>query len=161
MTRKLAALRRLSTRQWLLLIESTLFLMVAAAVIAFLPFLFAARQASGRVRRPLRDPDSQRVREIGRIIEAVARRLPFRAKCFESGLAAQWMLRRRGIAATLFYGASLKPDGALSAHVWVRAGEIDVVGCTNASDFAVLARFPEPDQPAAPSSGSKRPPLIR
>lgn len=154
-------MRRLSARQWLVLIEATSFLTVAAMAIAFLSFSTIARGARGGGRQPVAKLDGERIRELGWIVEAVARRLPFRAKCFESGLAAQWMLRRRGVAATLFYGAALQPDGALAAHVWVRAGEIDVVGCTTASDFALIARFPETDQPAPPSSGSKRPPLIR
>lgn len=157
----MTVLRSISLRQCALLTEAAFFLPIAAAAIAFLPFTTVARLASGRVRGPAKDPDQLRVRELGQTVSAVARRLPFRAKCFECGLAVQWMLRRRRIVSTLFYGAGLTSDNELSAHVWVRAGELDVVGCGNASDFAILARFPEPDRPAVPSSGRSRPPLIR
>jgi hypothetical protein len=61
---------------------------------------------------------------------------------YERGLAAQWMLRRQGIASTLFYGIARDEGRALSAHVWVRAGVFDVVGCDNSDGFAAVAQFP-------------------
>ena len=75
-----------------------------------------------------------------RAISAVSRRLPWRTLCFEQGLAAHWMLSRRQIRSTLSYGAAMRA-GELEAHVWVRSGEIDVIGCDNAGDFAILSQF--------------------
>jgi hypothetical protein len=65
--------------------------------------------------------------------------------CFEQGFAAQAMLRLRGIRSSLYYGAAFDDRGELSAHVWVRAGNADVVGCETASRYAVLAIFPSAD----------------
>ena len=86
------------------------------------------------------EPDE--VEQIRRAIDAWTRRLPVTPKCFVRGLAAHWMLRRRGLASTLYYGAA-NIDGVLKAHVWVRSGEIDVVGCENAGNYALLASFPD------------------
>ncbi|WP_363321767.1 lasso peptide biosynthesis B2 protein [Sphingomonas sp.] len=132
----------LKRRPWRLVIEAALFLTVAATAIAVLRFPRLARLASGRAGLMTFCADERFIGEIRRALDAATRRLPFRTKCFERGLAAQWMLRRRGIDSTLFYGAALETDGALSAHVWVRAGDIAVVGCENASDYALLACFP-------------------
>lgn len=82
------------------------------------------------------------MRSIRWAIVACARRVPWRALCFEQGLAAQFMLRRRGIASVLYYGAAPDTKQGLSAHVWVRDGNVDVVGCEVASAYAVLATFP-------------------
>jgi hypothetical protein len=41
----------------------------------------------------------------------------------------------------LYYGAALR-EGDLKAHVWVRDGNIDVIGGEAASRYALLARFP-------------------
>ena len=71
------------------------------------------------------------------------RRLPLPPKCFARGLAAVWMLRRRNLRADTFYGAATI-DGRLKAHVWVRSGGLDVVGCEIADEYALLARFPAP-----------------
>jgi uncharacterized protein YjiS (DUF1127 family) len=83
--------------------------------------------------------------EIARLVRAVrawSRRLPWRTMCFEEGLSVHWLLRRRGLASTLHYGAATIDD-QLKAHVWVRSGGKEVTGCEVASQYALLARFPE------------------
>ncbi len=135
--------RSLGLADWALLAEALFLVTVAAMVVALLPFARIGQLASRPAKpagRPLEPALAQRIRWA---VEAVARRMPFRAKCFENGLAAQWMLRRRGYASTLFYGATMKAAVPLAAHVWVRVGDLDIVGCDNAADFTVLARFPE------------------
>jgi hypothetical protein len=82
------------------------------------------------------------VETVRRAIDAWTRRLPVRPKCFARGLAAFAMLKRRGRAARLYYGAATI-DGTLKAHVWVRSGDRDVVGCEIADKYALLAVFPE------------------
>ncbi|WP_443018762.1 lasso peptide biosynthesis B2 protein [Sphingomonas sp. 7/4-4] len=107
-----------------------------------LPFARVGRLASGKGAALAPPDEASMIAEFRWAITAVARRVPFRAKCFEQGLTAQWMLRRRGIASTLFYGIARDRDRALSAHVWVRSGAFDVVGCDNIADFATVAQFP-------------------
>lgn len=84
--------------------------------------------------------DCATVTDIRRTIEAWGRRVPFRSKCLEQGVAAAWMLSRRRRPVTLFYGAAMI-EGELKAHVWLRSGELDVIGCDNAEDYAVLSQF--------------------
>ena len=84
--------------------------------------------------------DAETAYWIRRSVLAWGRRLPWRAKCFEQGLAAAWMLRRRGNAYAVHYGASKKTDD-LTAHVWVTSGDIPVVGCENREAFSPLATF--------------------
>jgi len=122
-----------------LLAEAGLVMIAASVAIRFLPF---RRLAAMLGMAPLRKPASpEEIASITRAIRAWSRRLPWRTMCFEQGLSAHWMLRRRGRASTLFYGAATI-DAQLKAHVWVRSGESDVVGCEAAPDFALLARFP-------------------
>jgi hypothetical protein len=68
--------------------------------------------------------------------------VPWRALCFEQGLAAQFMLRRQGIPSVLYYGAAQGDRGELLTHVWVCDGDLDVVGGEIAHRFAILATFP-------------------
>src|SRR5580658_8971871 len=51
-------------------------------------------------------------------VERMAGILPGKMVCFPKGIAAQAMLRRRGVSTTLFYGAS--EEGSLTAHVWIQ-----------------------------------------
>ena len=120
--------------------------LVASLVVRAVPF----RRV---MRRSRRAADTGSIAEIHRVVLAAARRVPWRAMCYEQGLTAAWMLRRRGFAADVHYGAA-KIDGRLKAHVWVRSGGKDVVGCENSDEYALLARFPDD---SAVSNGSPGP----
>lgn len=81
--------------------------------------------------------------QLMRSIESVAGRVPFKAVCYQKGLAAQFMLRRRGVDAILHYGVYQDAE-ALRAHVWVSVGGRDVMGGETKKGFIELTRFPEP-----------------
>jgi hypothetical protein len=68
--------------------------------------------------------------------------LPGLTACFPVGIAAQALLRRRGVEATLYYGAATRPETGLSAHVWVLDGTQGVVGHAVAKDYRIIARYP-------------------
>ncbi len=141
----MARLKALPPAERKLVPEAIFALGVAAFAIAFLPIRrIAARAARRPAATPMGEAEQARlVAQIGRVVIGCARRAPWRAKCFEQGLAAQWMLRRRRIAATLHYGVAKREDRGLTAHVWVRAGARDVIGCEKSGDFTELARFPD------------------
>ena len=125
-----------------LLTEAVLALGVASFVVALLPF----RKVAALARLPGGTPpaqaaQAQAIRSVRWAVSASARRVPWRAKCIEQGFAAQWMLRRRRVPAVLHYGIARR-DGDLAAHVWVRSGANDVIGCENLADFAEVAQFP-------------------
>jgi hypothetical protein len=135
---------RLAWPERLLLAEAVVFLAFAALAVALFPF----RQVGAVASRSTHErslPEQALAATVNRVrwaIEAASRRVPWRALCFEQGLTAQHMLRRRGVPSVLYYGAARDSGTDLSAHVWVRAGDVDVVGCEIASRFALLATFP-------------------
>lgn len=124
--------------------EALVYLVASSAIIAALPFTFVCRLAARRSRDATRSrlPPAELARRLRWALQAWSRRLPWRTLCFEQGLAAHLMLRRRGLPSVLYFGASPKTSSGLAAHVWVRVGELDVIGAEIASDFAVLAMFP-------------------
>ena len=133
-------LLQLSWQDRLLLLETLFWLILASLAISILPFRQLGRLAS------FRGP-SQRRRwldncQIRWAVIACANRMPWRAVCFQKGLAAHFMLRTRGIPSVLYLGAALDEQRGLSAHVWVRADDVDVIGGEIASRYAVLATFP-------------------
>lgn len=86
--------------------------------------------------------------EIGRLVEGVARNLPFRALCLEQAIAMRRLLRRRGIPAVVYLGiARDRADPGLSAatgrtaHAWVSVGSQVVSGDSMREKFAIVARF--------------------
>ncbi len=85
--------------------------------------------------------------EIGRMVETVARAMPFRALCLQQAVAARRMLRRRGVQATVYLGVNCASAGrkgagqGTAAHAWVEVGSRVVNGDANLGDYAVVARF--------------------
>lgn len=137
-TRSPAERRTLS--DWLLLAEALAALALASLAIALLPFRKVAAAASARGRREIRT-DQKTVRRVRGAVQGWSRRVPWKAVCFQRGLALHWMLRRRGIRSVLLYGARNQGDG-LAAHVWVDVDGETVIGGEEAPNFACLARFP-------------------
>ncbi len=100
--------------------------------------------------RPAKQPEKTG-RERQKAVRAVQRAL-FHAKsrwamettCLQRAMAAQAMLRRRGVGVTLYYGAATLPGQGLRAHAWVQDGETGVVGLHIAQrdGYKILARYP-------------------
>jgi hypothetical protein len=126
-----------------LLAEAALALLAARLLLHLVPF----RSLTVLMNYPLADvqvPEAERSLIRGHIAQSINRaaaHLRGDTVCFPRALAAQFMCRRRGIDATIFFGAAVDGNG-LAAHVWVQDGGVDVVGCEDVSRFQILARFP-------------------
>ena len=143
MTAMIRRVRGLDWRQRLLFAEATLMLAGTSAAIKLVPFRGIMRAISGASKKSGDGGgrDGERVAETRWAIEAVARKVPWRAVCFQKGLALQMMLRRRGIASLLHYGVRQTAEG-LSAHVWISVeGEV-VMGGAEAEGFSCLVTYP-------------------
>lgn len=135
-------LRRLASADGLLLAEALGALAVASLAIRLLPFRrVAAAAARGGAEGAAGDGEA--IARVRWAVDAWGRRVPWRAVCFQRGLAAHWMLRRRGIASLLHYGVGRLESDRLAAHVWVSVGGRDVIGGEEAPKFACLATFPD------------------
>jgi hypothetical protein len=152
MIARLAQIRSLSSAERLLLLEAVAMLAVASFLVALAPFRRVAALA-GHPPRTLPNPaeKTRQIRAVSWAVRAAARRVPWRAKCIEQGFAAHWMLRRRAVRTIVHYGLARRDQG-LVAHVWVRSGEAEVIGCENLADFTEVAQFPPP---ARPPEGSR------
>ena len=137
--RRAASQPLLAPRHWGTIAEAGAALAAASLLTRLLPFkryigLGALRRAGGP-----RPAD----RDMARIVDALADRLPFRAVCLQRGLALQWMLRRRGVDAILHYGIQLTEAGEeLAAHVWVSVGDEVILGAPQHEHYTEVARYP-------------------
>jgi hypothetical protein len=134
--------RHLGRERQSLLIEAAYELALASASVALLPFRRAIVRGSTPL--PAAHGRSATIETLVWAVEAAARRLPWRTVCIEQGLAAQRMLRRRGIDARLHYGARNDHSASkLEAHVWVTVDEVPVIGASEAARFAAIATYPQ------------------
>ena len=135
----LRAFLRLPVATQALALEAAFALLLAKLLVECIPMRFWRRRLDTVAESapvPLRAP-----RRVGRIVRKVARRLPLCARCLPQAMAAQWMLRRRGIRSRLVFGVRRGPAPAASLefHAWlIVAGEC-VIGAREVETFRVLA----------------------
>jgi len=115
--------------------EAGVALALASIAVRLWPFRWIVRSAGLGGGRGNVDPAP-----IGLAIGRASRRLPWRVVCFQQGLAAHWMLRRRGARSRLHYG--LRSEERLSAHVWVTLDGQPVIGEEESDPHACVAIFP-------------------
>jgi hypothetical protein len=82
---------------------------------------------------------------VGASVEHVARLTWWRSMCLEKALAGKWMLRRRGIASTMYVGMARK-GSEFVAHAWLVGEGQTLTGAGNIS-YAPLAAFRERSGP--------------
>lgn len=149
MLRKLLRrLRPLSPAHRWLLLETTLQLVLARLALRVLPFHWLVRWFQRPARRPELQGAARRLacQEVRLAIDYTNQWLDLNAVCFPRSIAAQTMLRRRGVSTTLYYGAATLPDqGKLVAHVWLQDGDEGIIAHENISQFQILARYAPPE----------------
>lgn len=91
------------------------------------------------------DPATLRAARISHVVERVAQRMPFRAKCLQSAIAARLMLTRRGYAPVVYLGVAAKrehrTDSDRAAHSWVAVSGVIVCGAAEVEACRPVGRF--------------------
>lgn len=135
-------LARFGRRDVAMLAEALVGLSAASVSVRFVPF---KRITSAITRQAIsKRPRAVNLGQLRWAVQAIARRIPLRAMCFEQALCLQAMLRRRGVASTLHYGVRWEEEGALGAHVWLSVDGELVLGGECASRYACVASFATP-----------------
>jgi hypothetical protein len=121
------------------LVEAVMALAVARGAVLVLPssWVFAwARRSPSRIRRFRGDE----IEWVSWAVETAGRSTWMKALCLPRALAAQGMLRRRGIASGLCLGV-VRYNNALVAHAWIEIGQDMIVGGAEARGFTKIAEF--------------------
>ena len=139
--RRLAAFLRLPGPERAMAVEAAVCLALARAAVRHVPM----RHWRGLVNAAVRDAPgpARRLalgRAAGRMVRRVARRLPFETACLPRAMAAQWMLRRRGVPSRLVFGARrpAAPGGCNDYHAWLTVDGERVVGGRRAETYRPL-----------------------
>jgi Transglutaminase-like superfamily len=78
---------------------------------------------------------------VRRAMLRAAGRLPWDSSCLVRALAAQMMLRRRHLPSVLQLGVRAGAATDLSAHAWLKCGDVNVIGDESAAEFTPIAAF--------------------
>ena len=149
--RLLLRFKQVDNRRRALLPEAVVFLLGARLALIFVPFPRLARRLGTFV--PPADPraaqattgrcadQAQLAEDIGWAVTRAARYVPFKAVCLPQAMAAQVMLKRRGVQSVMHFGAAKGTDKPLDAHAWLDAAGVEVTGYPVAENFAEIACF--------------------
>lgn len=149
--RLLVRFGQVDNRKRALLAEAVAYLLAARLALIFLPFPRLARRLGAFV--PPTDPraseakanaapDQARLAEaVGWAVTRAAHYVPFKAVCLPQAMAAQVMLRRRGVGSVMHFGAAKGAEKAYDTHAWLDAAGIEVTGYPVKENFAEIARF--------------------
>jgi hypothetical protein len=73
-------------------------------------------------------------------VQSTAKKVPWRCECLEQALAAKWMLGRRKLPSTLYFGTFFNGH-ALEAHAWLRCGQQIITGERGHKQFTITAFY--------------------
>jgi hypothetical protein len=133
-----------------LLAEAVVCLLAARTALIFVPFPRLARRlgtfvppaAARASAQAAAKPEQARLAgDIGWAVTRAARYVPFRAVCLPQAMAAQVMLKRRGVKSIMHFGAAKGQDKPLDAHAWLDAAGVEGTGYPEAKNFAEIACF--------------------
>ncbi len=129
--------------RWLL-VEAAFALGASRLALILLPF----RRIAGRLGRvgvesSVSIPTSHEsiAEQVGWAVETMARHLPWQSRCLGQALSAWWMLGRRGVVGTVYFGVARNPDKPFDAHAWLRCGSRIVTGGNGHEQFQVISCF--------------------
>jgi len=138
------------------ILEACWTLGVTRVAVKILPFRrIAAGLAKGLPPAvPLTAEQVREARRVGWAVMAVSRTRLLKTVCLGQAIAAQTMLKRRGIPSTLHLGVAKEPlspplieartildKGGLAAHAWVTTGGLFVTGSAGHENFVEVSRI--------------------
>lgn len=130
-----------SAKEYFLFIEAYLLLGVSKLMILIFPFKFIASKIGlPQTETSFMNTFESKVLETQIAVTRGAKYVFFSSKCYDQALATTFMLRRRKISSTIYFGVS-KIDGQLSAHAWVRSGHLIISGKRGYENFTPIAWF--------------------
>jgi Transglutaminase-like superfamily len=138
--------RRRSWVERFLLLEAFVLLGFARLLVLTVPFKWLARSLGRHMNESgehVEPSELQRARMIGAAVRSSANYTPWESVCLPQAVAAQWMLKRRRISATLYLGVAKNETlpQKLAAHAWLRCGQTILTGASGHRQFAVVAMF--------------------
>jgi hypothetical protein len=134
-------MKRKTFFDYTLFLEAWIYLSFAKLLIIFFPFKkIAALIGRPQIESPKEFYRDKKIRDIEVAIIRGIKYVFFSSKCYDQALATTFMLKRRKISSTIYFGLHKEAE-QLSAHSWVRCGEKIVSGRFGHERFTPIAWF--------------------
>jgi hypothetical protein len=128
--------------EYLNFMEAFLLLHLSKFVILFFPFKkIAAHLGKLQIETPQEKIMSIKIQQVEQAINRASRFTIHDSKCYDQALTGKYMLNRRKLSATLYFGLAKENGSGLSAHAWVRCGTRILTGRAGMENYTVIACF--------------------
>jgi hypothetical protein len=125
--------------------EAWILLHISKMFILFMPFKkIAGKIGKLQVESSKFQINSAKINEVEHAIRRASRFSLHKSKCYDQALTGKFMLKRRNLSATIYFGLAKDAQNGLSAHAWVRCGNRIVTGKKGMENFTVIAAFGDP-----------------
>jgi hypothetical protein len=81
------------------------------------------------------------IKDILRAARRAFREAIWDSNCFDKALTVKYMLSRRKIRTTIYFGAAMNGKSLIKAHAWLRYGDKIITGNNGIGKFAVVSFF--------------------
>jgi hypothetical protein len=126
MSSKFSRFIKLPLREKMLFGEALFFVYLAKVVSAILPFKYCVRLMFKDLKNET-PPDHEFLLSLKEALLRAENFIFWKNACLLQSFAAKWMLNRRNIKSTMFFGFNFDEEKKFIAHAWVQADEIEIV----------------------------------
>jgi len=125
--------------------EAWILLHISKLFIHFMPFKkIAGKIGKLQVESSKFPINSAKINDVEHAVRRASRFCLHESKCYDQALTGKFMLKRRNLSATIYFGLAKDTQNGLSAHAWVRCGSRIVTGKKGMENFTVIAAFGDP-----------------
>ncbi|OGT32040.1 MAG: hypothetical protein A3E87_10870 [Gammaproteobacteria bacterium RIFCSPHIGHO2_12_FULL_35_23] len=125
-------------------LESLLILTLCKIIVICIPFKYWSAKCGKFQCETLRDnvlAYQQTIVNIQRSVKWGARHVPWSSKCLDRALTVQWMLARRKLSSTIYFGMTKNNTKEWLAHAWVRCGDQWMIGYQPKANYTIVGTY--------------------
>lgn len=84
--------------------------------------------------------DKNYIHRIQKAVVGVSNYTPWESKCMVQAVSAKWLLKKKNISSTIYFGIMKDPEDAnkLKAHAWLKVGDWVVTGRAGHQQFKIV-----------------------
>jgi hypothetical protein len=85
--------------------------------------------------------ERETVKLVSWAVNTASRHMFWECRCLAQAMTGKWMLDRRGISSTVYLGLAKDKKKMLTAHAWLRSGDMVLTGHSEMGRHTIVSTF--------------------
>lgn len=129
-----------------LILETVTLLGFARFLVLALPFkqvakLLFTNQDLSRIDSEIKSSPDPKVIRVAWAVRRMSSYTPWKSNCLAKVIAGYFMLKRRRISSSIYFGMTKNNKGEFAAHAWLSSNGKIITGGSNLQRYSVVATF--------------------